>query len=132
MALQPFVGPWPFFQFLNLYTVGKTIWTEDQPVIRPLPTNRTTTQTQNKRTSTSIPRVGFEPTTPVFERAETVHALRCPYTYESVSALVPMSQTRLCVGGHDPGSAESGLARTCVGGPEPGSKPCRLPCLKHS
>jgi hypothetical protein len=30
---------------------------------------------QNKRTETSIPQVGFEPTIPVFERAKTVHAL---------------------------------------------------------
>jgi hypothetical protein len=30
---------------------------------------------QNKRTHTSMPRVGFEPTIPVFERAKTVHAL---------------------------------------------------------
>jgi hypothetical protein len=30
---------------------------------------------QNKRTKTSMPRVGFEPTSPVFERAKTVHAL---------------------------------------------------------
>jgi hypothetical protein len=37
--------------------------------------------------------------------------LRCPYTYESGSARVPMSQTRLCVGRHEPGSAESGWAR---------------------
>jgi hypothetical protein len=34
-----------------------------------------TTQTKTKRTQTSIPRVGFEPTIPVFERAKTVHAL---------------------------------------------------------
>jgi hypothetical protein len=32
-------------------------------------------KTQNKRTQTSMPRVGFEPTTPVFERAKTDHAL---------------------------------------------------------
>jgi hypothetical protein len=37
--------------------------------------NYRTTQTQNKRTQTSMPRVGFEPTIPVFERAKTVHAL---------------------------------------------------------
>jgi hypothetical protein len=49
MALQPFVEPWPLFQFLNLYTVGRTPWTGDQPVARPLPTHRTA-QTQNKRT----------------------------------------------------------------------------------
>jgi hypothetical protein len=33
-------GPWPLFQFLNLYTVGRTPWTGDQPVARPLPTHR--------------------------------------------------------------------------------------------
>jgi hypothetical protein len=46
----------------------------DQAVARPLPTHRTT-QTLNKRRQTSIPRVGFELTIPVFERANTVHAL---------------------------------------------------------
>jgi hypothetical protein len=46
----------------------------DQPVARPLPINRTT-QTQNKRTETLMPRVGFETTTPVFKRAKTVHAI---------------------------------------------------------
>jgi hypothetical protein len=73
MALQAL---WTFavFQFLSLYTVGRTPWTGDQPVSRPLPTHRTT-QTQNKRIQTSVPRVGFEPTIPAFERVETVHAL---------------------------------------------------------
>jgi hypothetical protein len=36
----------------------------DQPTARLLPTHRT--QTQNKRTHTSMPQVGFEPMTPVF------------------------------------------------------------------
>jgi hypothetical protein len=40
MALQPFVGPWPLFSFVILYTVGRTAWTGDQPVARPLPTHR--------------------------------------------------------------------------------------------
>jgi hypothetical protein len=31
MALQPFVAPWPLFQFRNLYTVVRTSWTVDQP-----------------------------------------------------------------------------------------------------
>jgi hypothetical protein len=62
-----------FFSFLILYTVGRTPWTGDQPVARPLPTHRTI-QTQNKRKQTSVPRVVFEPTIPVFERAKTVHA----------------------------------------------------------
>jgi hypothetical protein len=47
----------------NIYTGGRTPCTEDQPVARPLPTYRTA-QTQNKRTQTSIPEVGFEPTIP--------------------------------------------------------------------
>jgi hypothetical protein len=73
-ALQPFFGPWPLFSSLILYTVGRTPWTGDQPVARPLPIHKTT-QTQNKRTRTSMPQVGFELTIPVFERAKTVHAL---------------------------------------------------------
>jgi hypothetical protein len=63
------LGPGLFFIFLILYTVGRTPWTENQLVARPLPTCRTT-QTQNKPTH-----VGFEPTIPAFERAKTVHAL---------------------------------------------------------
>jgi hypothetical protein len=41
---------------------------------RPLPENRTA-RTQNKRTRTTMPQVGFEPAIPVLERATTVHAL---------------------------------------------------------
>jgi hypothetical protein len=62
------------FSFLILYTVGRTPSTGDQPVARPLPTH-TTTQTQNKRIQTSMPRVEFDPTIPVFERAKTINAL---------------------------------------------------------
>jgi hypothetical protein len=69
---SPFVGPWPLFQFLNLYTDGRTPWTGDQPVARPLPTHKTT-QTQNKRTQTSMPWVGFEHTIPALDRAKTLH-----------------------------------------------------------
>jgi hypothetical protein len=32
-------GRWPLFQFLNLYIVGRSPWTGDQPVARPLPTH---------------------------------------------------------------------------------------------
>jgi hypothetical protein len=56
------------FQFLNLCTASRTPWTG------PLSTHRTT-QTQNKRRQISIPRMGFEPTIPAFQRAKTVHAL---------------------------------------------------------
>jgi hypothetical protein len=37
--------------------------------------HKTATYTQNKHTQTSMLLVGFEPTTQIFERAKTVHAL---------------------------------------------------------
>jgi hypothetical protein len=61
------------FNFSILYTTFRTHWTGDQPVARPLPTHRT--HTKNKLTQTSLPPVGFEPTTPVFGRGKMVHAL---------------------------------------------------------
>jgi hypothetical protein len=49
-----------FFSFVILYTLARTSWTGDQLVASPLPAHRTS-QAQNKRTQTSMPRVGFEP-----------------------------------------------------------------------
>jgi hypothetical protein len=46
----------------------------DEPIARPLPT-RMTTQTQNKRTQTSMTPVGLERTNPMFQRVKAVHAL---------------------------------------------------------
>jgi hypothetical protein len=68
------LGPYRFFSFVILYTVGRTPWRGDQPVARPLVIHRTA-QTHNKRAQTSMSRVGFEPKMSVFERTETVHAL---------------------------------------------------------
>jgi hypothetical protein len=70
LALQP---PWALasdFQFHDYFTDGRTPWTSDQLVARPLPKHRTT-ETQNKHEH--IPCVGFEPTIPASERAKTVH-----------------------------------------------------------
>jgi hypothetical protein len=85
MAVETF-GPWPLFHFLILYKVGRTPWTGDQPVLMPLPTHRTR-ETKKNRTQTSMPPLGFEPTTPVFERAKTVHALESTTTGSEVSLL---------------------------------------------
>jgi hypothetical protein len=41
MALQPLVGPWPLFQFIDLLPAGGTPWTGDQPVASPLRAHRT-------------------------------------------------------------------------------------------
>jgi hypothetical protein len=77
-----------FSNFLILYTVDMTPWTGYQPVTKPLPTLRTT-QTQNKRTETSMPWVGFEPTISAFERDETVHAVDRAATGTSISSYYP-------------------------------------------
>jgi hypothetical protein len=37
---SPLLGPGCFFRFVTLHRVGKTPWTGDQPVARPLPTQR--------------------------------------------------------------------------------------------
>jgi hypothetical protein len=74
VALQPLFEPWSLSLILILNTVGRTPSTGDQPLSSPLSTHRTT-QTQNKRTQTSMPRVRFEPTIPDFERTKTLYAL---------------------------------------------------------
>jgi hypothetical protein len=77
------------FQFLNLYTVGRTPWKGDQPDTRPLPIM--TIQTQNKRKQTSMLWVIFEPNIPVYELAKTFHALdratnHCVYCEENTTS----------------------------------------------
>jgi hypothetical protein len=59
---------------LSFYAVGRTPWMEAQPTARQLLSAHRTTQTQNKRAQTSMARVGFVLTIPVFEREKTVHA----------------------------------------------------------
>jgi hypothetical protein len=61
-------GYWPLFSFL-IYTQSVGLLGSGgggQPAASPLPTHRTT-QTQNENTQISMPRVGLEPATPVFE-----------------------------------------------------------------
>jgi hypothetical protein len=67
MALQPF-RPWPLFSFL--------IYTQTLGLLgRGSACRKAAHYTQNKRIQRSMPRLGFEPTIPVFELAKTVHAL---------------------------------------------------------
>jgi hypothetical protein len=71
-------GSWPLFSFL-IYTqsvglLGRGISPSQGRYLHR------TTQTQNKRTQTSMFRVWFEPTIPVLERAKTVHAVDCTAT----------------------------------------------------
>jgi hypothetical protein len=72
------------FFSLDVYTIGRTPWTSDQPAARPLPKYRRT-QTQNnvrarthKHThthQTSMPEVGFQPTITASAWAKSVHTL---------------------------------------------------------
>jgi hypothetical protein len=67
--------PWSLFLFRNpIHTAGRTPWAVDQPVARPLPAHRRA-QTQNRRTQTFMPRVGFEHTISAFGQKKTVHAI---------------------------------------------------------
>jgi hypothetical protein len=56
------------------------------------------TYTQNKRTQTPMPLVGFEPTIPVFERAKTVHALERAATVIDEWSVLQQNCPRLAVG----------------------------------
>jgi hypothetical protein len=71
------------FQFRNLYTISRSAWTGDQPVIRPLPTHRTT-QAQNESTKTYMLQEGLKPTIPVLERVKGV------YTSDRAATLIGM------------------------------------------
>jgi hypothetical protein len=78
MSIHPSMALKPLWNLTNSSISSsihsRTPWTRDQPVARLLPTRRTT-QTQINHRQTSMPRVGFEPTIAVFERAKTIHAL---------------------------------------------------------
>jgi hypothetical protein len=65
----------------------------DQPVARPLPTHRAT-QTQKKRRHTTMPRVGFEPRIPEFEKAKIFHALHRAVTVIGTSRRYGEEKTR--------------------------------------
>jgi hypothetical protein len=72
MAVQPLWTLAAFFIFL-IYTqsvelLGRGISPSHGRYLH-------TEQHEHKRTQISMPRVGFEPTIPVFERANTIHAL---------------------------------------------------------
>jgi hypothetical protein len=70
MDLQPFVGPWPLFQFVDPIhrrgispSQGLYLHTEQHE------------HRINAHDTESMPWVGFEPTIPAFERAKIVHVL---------------------------------------------------------
>jgi hypothetical protein len=72
MALQPSVGPWLLFQFLDL------VHSRQASLDGGSACHKATNRTHNSRnTQTSKPQVGFEPTIPVLVRAKihVIHAL---------------------------------------------------------
>jgi hypothetical protein len=71
MVLQSCAGPWPIFSFImDTQSVGLLA----RGSARHKSTTYTAQHKHNKRIETSMPKVGFEPTIPAFERAKTVRA----------------------------------------------------------
>jgi hypothetical protein len=75
-------------QFLNPKTVIGLLGRGHNPS-QGLYLQHRTTRTQNKSIQASMPRVGFETTTPVFERAKTVHGLDRAATVVGLRAICP-------------------------------------------
>jgi hypothetical protein len=76
MALQPFVGPWSLYQFLD--RIHSRYDSLDGRSARRKASTYIQNNTNTEETHTiqiSMPWVGFEPTIPTFELAKTVHAL---------------------------------------------------------
>jgi hypothetical protein len=94
MALQPFIDPWPLSRFLILYTVVRTPWISLLPGLL----QHTCQHKYRINAQSSIPRVGFEPTTRMFEGAKTVYALDCAVTnrhlYEMHFSIILVSTLR--------------------------------------
>jgi hypothetical protein len=82
---------------------------------------------ENKRTQTSMPQVGFEPTAAVFERAKTVHALDRAATFFLICIVgggVQTGSTRHV--GHSLAYCtcpDATLSTTNPTGPDPGLNP---------
>jgi hypothetical protein len=94
---SPLLGPGHSFTFVILYTVGRTPWTGNRPVARPLPTHRTA-QTQNKRRHSCLKWDSnpFEPTIPAFERTKAVHASERHVSGVSGNFVVSMLDNFVC------------------------------------
>jgi hypothetical protein len=75
MALQSFVGAWPLFQFIEVFTKLVGLLGRGSARRKAAICTQDSTQTQTKDTHTSMPRVGFDPTIPAFERGKTFLAL---------------------------------------------------------
>jgi hypothetical protein len=65
---------WVLDSFSNSW-VGRISCSRDQPVARPLLHTGLHKHRRNTYRQASMPQVGFEPTTPMFERAKRVHSL---------------------------------------------------------
>jgi hypothetical protein len=72
---SPFVGSRPISQVLDLLHRGYDSLDGGSVRCKAATCTHRTAQTQNKRTQTSMPQVGFEPTIPAFELDKTVSAL---------------------------------------------------------
>jgi hypothetical protein len=89
---SPFVGPGPLFQFLDLFIQSVELLGWGSARRKATTYTHRTAQTHNKRKQTSMPLVGFEPTIPVFERANTVHALDRAATAIGLTSMLQLNK----------------------------------------
>jgi hypothetical protein len=71
----------------------RTPWIGDLLVARPVPTHMTA---QNKRTHTTVPRMGFEPKTPELERVKAFHVFEGDTTETGKRKCGSRKGTSLC------------------------------------
>jgi hypothetical protein len=64
----------------SFFTDGRTPWTSNQLVARPLSKHRILHRINAYTHQTSMPWMGFEPTIPASERAKIIYALNCSAT----------------------------------------------------
>jgi hypothetical protein len=87
MTLQPFVGPCALFQFPDLFTQSVGLLGREISPSQGRYLHAGHQKTQNRRTYTSMPQVGFEPSIPVFEQVKTVHAIDRPLLWSATKCI---------------------------------------------
>jgi hypothetical protein len=92
MALQPVLGPWQLFQFLDL------LHSPYDSLVGGSARHKAATFTQDsintEWTQTPMPQMGFEPTILVFERTKTVLAL---YLAVTVLGKLRLTLPKYCI-----------------------------------
>jgi hypothetical protein len=89
---SPLLGPGLFFSFvIFFYTDGRTPWTSDQPVARPLPAHRTA------QTQISMPLSGIRTHAPSVRASEDISCLTLPGHCDRLHRNIPILHLNLII-----------------------------------